>query len=556
MFNFFGRKAEALEHPPIEQVGGAKEMARYMAFTQNIFSSLFDGDKFPGGFGVTKGYEYVDYWTLRLRSVQLFTENLYASGIINRLITNIINTGLQLEATPLGEILDLSDDFVNDWSEKTENLYRIWGNNKKLVDWKRQNTDGSLQRMAKKTALISGDCLIVLRQSSVTGLPVTEIIDGRHIKSPSDSIQKKAAEDRGHRIVHGVELDANDRHVAFFVNSTVNGKVVSTRIPAEGPKSGRRIAWLLYGTKRLLDDVRGIPLLGIIAQSLKEIDRYRDSEQRAAVVNSMLALFIRKTSNSIGTKPLSGGAVRKDSVEVQDGDGTTRDFKIDKWLPGMGIEELAKGEEPVSFDTKRPNTGFNLFEDSIISAIAWANEIPPEILKLAFNSNYSASRMADSEFKIFLNKERGDFADDFCKPRYENWLVSMVLTGRITADGFLEAWRDITKFEISGAWLDSDFSGAIKPHVDPLKEVNSKKKMVDEGFTTRDRSTKELTGMKFSRAVRQLKKENEQLAEANKPLLDAGLIGTATASASAIDELSEVVGGIVENKVNELLEVN
>lgn len=558
------RVKKKLSQPIPRQQPTASEVAKqsiYQLYTSNIFNSLFDGEKFPGGYGRQYGYEYeyIDYWELRAKSVQLFTENLYAAGLINRLVTNIINTGLSLEATPSDDILGIGDDQLNDWSETVESLYRIWGNNKDLVDWKKQNTDGELQAVAKKTAYISGDCLTVLRQSPVTGLPITELIDGRFIQDPLDQKIKRAATKRGNRIIHGVEIDKNGRHVAFYVTYTANEKVEYRRIPANGPKSGRKIAWLLYGSKRLLDDIRGLPLLGLVAQSLKEIDRYRDSEQRAAVVNSMLAMFVKKGSDKPGTRPMSGGAVRKGTETVTDKDGTEREFNVNQWLPGVAIDELEQGEEPVSFDTKRPSAGFTVFENIIISGIAWANEIPPEVLKLEFQSNFSSSRQANSEFKLFLDKERSLFASNYLKPRYENWLVSMVLTGRVKAKRFLESWRNPNKFEIFGAWIDSDWSGAIKPHVDPLKETNAYKIKDEQGYSTRARSTRELTGMKFSRNAKQLKKENQLLADAHQPLIDAGLMNanTGTTNESETDQNSlftEKLENFIETIVAEKLE--
>lgn len=529
----------------------------YQLFTSRIFNSLFDGDKFPGGFGTTKEYLFLDYWELRERSVQLFTENLYAAGLINRLVTNIINTGLSLEASPVSEIIGIDEDILADWSENVENLYRIWGNNKDLVDWKQQSTEGELQEWCKKTALISGDCLIVIRQSPVTGLPVTEIIDGRHVQNPVKGNWAKNAEARGNKIIHGVEVDKNGRHVAYYVNKIAGDtasllNLESSRIPANGPKSGRKIAWLVYGSKRLLDDIRGIPLLGLIAQSLKEIDRYRDSEQRAAVVNSILAMYIKKGENKPGTRPMTGGAVRKGSETIVDQDGTTRDFAINKWIPGMTIDELQMGEEPVSFDTKRPSVNFAAFEDALISAISWSTEIPPEILKLSFNSNYSSSRMASSEFKMLLDKERLKFASDYLKPRYENWLVSMVLTDRIKAPGLLEAWRDISKFEVYGAWIDSDWSGAIKPHVDPEKETRAYVLKDENGYSTKARSTRELTGMKWSRNIKQIEKENIALAKAHKPLIDAGLM--ASPAQQQTEQLKNDLRGMIGDLVKELIQ--
>ena len=53
--------------------------------------TAYDGEKFAGGFGITDIFT-TDYWTLRRRSAQLFKENLYAKGLIRRLITNEITT--------------------------------------------------------------------------------------------------------------------------------------------------------------------------------------------------------------------------------------------------------------------------------------------------------------------------------------------------------------------------------------------------------------------------------------------------------------------------------
>ena len=223
----------------------------------------------------------------------------------------------------------------------------------------------------------------------------------------------------------------------------------------------------------------------------------------------------------------------------------------------MAIDELQVGEEPFSFDTKRPNTGFKVFEDAIVSSIAWCNEIPPETLKLAFTSNFSSSRQANAEFKLYLDKERFFFSISYLKPRYENWLVSMALTGRIKAAGLLESCRDPQKFDIFGAWLDSDWIGAIKPHVDPLKETNAYRIKDQEGYSTKSRSTRELTGMKFSRNAKQLKKENELLAAAHQPLIDAGLMALPMQSKTEADlkaKINEMLGGIIGDIVTEKLE--
>ena len=137
---------------------------------------------------------------------------------------------------------------------------------------------------------------------------MVQLISGNKVQNPLGESPNLR---RGHVIRHGVELDAVGRVVAHWVRQDDG---TSERIPARGEKSGRRISWLVYGTDKRLDDIRGQPILAIVMQSLKEIDRYRDSAQRKATINSILAMFIKKGDDKMGTLPVTGGAVRRDQA--------------------------------------------------------------------------------------------------------------------------------------------------------------------------------------------------------------------------------------------------
>ncbi|MCK4960459.1 MAG: hypothetical protein KAT00_13695, partial [Planctomycetes bacterium] len=71
----------------LDRIDQGPQAAASTGYVQDVFDTVFDGSKFSGGFGPTKDYRFIDYHTLRLRSYQLFTENLYASGLIKRLLT-------------------------------------------------------------------------------------------------------------------------------------------------------------------------------------------------------------------------------------------------------------------------------------------------------------------------------------------------------------------------------------------------------------------------------------------------------------------------------------
>lgn len=475
-----------------------------------------NGTKFPGGFGETL-IPIPDYWTLRARSVQLFETNLYARGIIRRFITNVINTGLHLEATPDENVLGLEEDSLNDWTETVENRWRIWEQCSWLCDQREQSAFGAIQAAAYMEALIAGDVLVVLRQDPRTGLPRVQLITGDSVQTPLSATQGLES---GNRIVHGVELDKQGRHVAYWVRQydSFSYSVTSKRLPAWGEKSGRRLAWLVYGTEKRLDDVRGKPILSLVLQSLREIDRFRDSTQRKAVINSMLAMFIEKTEDKMGTMPITGGAIRRGSVTAQDAGASPRTFHVAEHIPGLVLDELQTGEKPVPFATTGTVENFGTFEEAIVQAVAWALETPVEILRLSFSNNYSASQAAINEYKMFLNRVRSAFGADFCAPIYVEWLLSEVLAQRITAQRLVDAWRDWSLYDVFGAWISSDWAGQIKPAVDLSKLVAGYTAMVEQGFVTRDRAARELTGMKYSKVAKRLRLENEQLHEANKPL--------------------------------------
>lgn len=465
--------------------------------------SPWTGEKFTGGYGPTKVL-WKDYWSLRERSSELFERNLYARGIIRRLVTNLINTGLDLEVAPEETIIGREDGSLDEWSEEVENRWRIWARTPGRCDALQLRGFGRLQAVAEMEALVSGDVLVALVNDRATGLPRVRLFDGQCVQTPST--QPRA----GHRIVEGVELDQRDRQVAYWIHKE-DGKW--QRLPAWGEKSGRRLSFLVYGSDARYREVRGTPMLSIVLQSLLELDRYRDAATRKAVINSMVAMFIQKDEERAGTRPLSGAAIRRGAQHTVAADGTVRTFNAQEQIPGVVMEELAVGEKPVGMNAAGTDEKFVDFQNALVAAMAWHFEIPPEILTLTFNANYSASQAALNEFKMYLTKERTRFGEEFCKPIYIEWFVAQALSGRIQAPEALQAWRDSSQYDVFGAWTHSEWAGHIKPSTDLVKIAKGYEILLDRGLTTYDLATKELTGTKFSKNVKKQRVELEQLAE-------------------------------------------
>lgn len=492
----------------------------------NMVDSLFTGEKFIGGLGPAPFQPVIDFSFIRAYSWKLFYENSYARGILKRLKTNEIGTGLRLESSPVANLLGINREAAVAWSRNTEERFQVWADDPRQVDWAQQMNFGELQETTRMHALLSGDVLVVLRYPAPLNLPVVELIDGARISTPFPGDVKKE-----NKIIDGVEVDSKGRHVAFHVIDTNQDfpSLQRKRIPAFGVRSGRRMAWMVYGGERRLGQTRGVPLLAAVLQSLKEIDRYRDAEQRAALVNAFIAMSIERDQAAVpGTRPMTGGATRRDSVTKTDDDGGTSSYNFDAAIPGMQVQGLAAGEKLVSHETMRPNVNFAKFEEAIISGVAWGEEIPPEILRLSFSSNYSASKAAVNEFKVYLNRSQMRFANYFPKQIYEEWLLSMVLIDAISAPGFIEGRRSAKLRDTARAWLRSTWPGPTKPSVDLGKDVSAYAAGIVLGLVTREKAAADLFGTKFDENAKRLLEENIAVAEANAPLVEAGLIKPTT----------------------------
>ncbi len=485
---------------------------REVAALVNAVDAIWAGDKYPGSFGLTKDYRYSDRTTLIKRSRMLLEENLYFSALLNRIILNEINTGLTLESTPVASVLGISEDQASDYGDQIQTYYSLYADDAEQVDYKKQKTVGQLQVFARRTAIISGDALIIYRQNPKTLMPNMEIVAGEYICTPPKYFN--GVTKQGRKIVQGIELSPKGEHVAYWVRVAKKNKFEYKRIPARGEKSGRLNAKMIFSNERRINQVRGVPLFAMAFYMVKELDRYRDAEQRAATVNALLPLIVTKTEKGAGGTPVSGGGVVKKTEQIPQPDGSVKELDFSKMLPGTVPEALPFGMEITSFQTNRPNVNYGKFEEIVTDLFAFSFNIPPEIFRLKFTNSFAASRQANNELDVYLKYSRENQGIDFNQPFYVEVLISAILAGKIPEPpGFLKSWRGQTDRVIFLAWTSSFWAGLSRPSVDIKKDVQAMNEGIAGKVIDMDYACRRLTGKSFGKTAKTLSRNFKQLEE-------------------------------------------
>ncbi len=512
-------------------VNAVKKAAKSFAGGSFGFIDLFaaatgyGGDKFDKGFGITKDFQIVNLKLLQYRSIQMIRENLYANALFSRLETKVINKGLALNAAPLFDILgkefDLSDEDLRTWSRNVEARFQAWSRDKAYISWNKQYDFSKIQRLAYNTAHLSGDCLVILTLNK-SGLPVVKLVDGFHVSNPLKRPKP------GNRIVHGVELDKNGNEIAYWVEKGANPNNLQPqqlmassllghiRVPAFARGNRRRRSWLIKLTQQRIDDVRGMPLLALVLQNINEIGKYMDSEQRAALVNSYLAMTRNRDSKQGAG---ASGFRQRGAINVKQKDTQTAGtVQFEQQQPGLFLANLAPDEKVTSFDTKRPNLNFGPFLEAILKPIAYANEIPPEIYFLEYGNNFSASRQANLDFKDATDKKGFDFARQLNDPIYVEYLTGEVLNGSIKAPGYVASLQINSLYYVRNAWQNAIWRGLPQTSVDIKKMVQALDIVEKKGWQTNQDIAEQYFKTDYYDNIRRLKTENELRAAAMAPL--------------------------------------
>lgn len=424
--------------------------------------------------------------TLRARTRDLYRNNLIARAAIRTVRTNVVGSGLRLNAQIDREFLGLTDEQAEDWERTVEREFCLWAESQ-FADATLTGNFYELQALVFLSTLQSGDCFALLPWVRHKGCPYdlrVQLVEADRVCNKNFGMDTDAC-------AGGIEVDGYGAPTRYWFCTPHPGAVsvkprVWQGIPAFGTRTARRNVLHLFDRERP-EQRRGLPYLAPVIEPLKQLGRYTEAELMAAVVSGMFTVFI-ETENGDG---LDGAGLDTLDAGAAGVPGGQDEYKL-----GAGaIIGLAPGEKANAPNPGRPNTAFDPFVQAIIRQIGAGLEIPFELLMKHFSASYSASKAALLEAWKFFRHRRDWLVHSFCAPVYAEWLTEAIIKGRVNAPGFLE------DHAVRAAYLGAEWVGPTMGQIDPLKEVQAAKMRIDETLTTRSREAAELTGADFERVA-------------------------------------------------------
>jgi lambda family phage portal protein len=413
--------------------------------------------------------------SLREESRDLVRNNPIAGGAVAGVTTSVVGTGLSVQPQILSRRLKLSDAAAAEWQRDAKELFELWAARAEWCDMASRLNFYGLQELAFRSALESGDAFALLPSVRLAGEPIStkvQLIEADRVCNPAIAGNDEWA--------GGIQVDGNGRPLRAAVarKHPADGMYLAKQefdlVDFLGARTGRRNLLHLYAMLRP-GQRRGVPYLAPIIEPLRQIGLYTDAEIMAAVVQGAFTVFVKKPEADSPLPPpgeSSGGQV---PPGAKDGSDVGLDYGA--------IVDLLPGEDVEMANPARPNSAFDPFVQAIFTQIGIALELPKEVLLKYYSSSYSAARAALLDAWRFFRKRREWLAAQFCQPVYEAVITEAVLSGKLSAPGFV---RDPL---VRACYLRAIWIGDAPGSIDPLKEVDAAGKRLEIGISDKAAET-------------------------------------------------------------------
>ncbi len=442
------------------------------------------------------------------RARDLTRNNGWAAGATVKEVDAVIGSTFRPLSKPNWRALGLDEAWARDWKEAVEALWQLDAEDaRRYLDASRQLPISQLFGMAYRGYLIDGDALgVVGWEEDRPVRTVLRVVDSDLLSNPMGLADDEFL--RG-----GVEIDRQGAALAYHLRDGHPSTTWSGAKALSWTRFERETAWgrpiiLHFYDKHRDGQTRGVSRLAPIIEKLRMEDQYGRVELQAAVLNAVLAVFVKSPMDPDAVADLlSDGTTAWDAYNAEraayyaERDGVR--------MAGAKIPHLYPGEEIGVVDSARPAAQFGEFESAVLRNVAAGIGQSYEQLAQDWSkTNYSSARAALIEIWRGWTSRRANFAQGFCQPFFMAWLEEkwdrgLLPMGRRAPD-FHDAWS---------AYARAKWIGPGKGFVDPVKEAQAAAMRVALGLSTLEDEAAELGGADLTENIAQIRREIAAMPE-------------------------------------------
>jgi capsid protein len=263
-------------------------------------------------------------------------------------------------------------------------------------------------------------------------------------------------------------------HIAWAARHAESVMRTSHRSP------GLLMAFMVNGLRYRIGDSRCMPLLSVVIETVKKIERYKEATVGSAENAAKISIAIEHELGGTGENPFINQLSKAVNFE------SNLDIPVDINGKPLSNEVAAVTNQqavnmPPGAKLKQiehmAEVHFTEFYNTNKDAIAAACDIPSSVVFMKHDGSYSASRADLKDWEHTLMVGRNEFAIQFYQRVYNVWLWLEVMTMKISLPNYIKAYSEKNIVAID-AYNQARWKGPTVPHIDPLKEVQAVRLML------------------------------------------------------------------------------
>lgn len=399
----------------------------------------------------------------------------WIAGGIEQAITDTNGTGLTLSAKPDASALGWSEDFAEEWSIRTEDLYEAWADDPYECDSAGQMTIAQMADCSLADHYAYGETFayndLIVRPNSDSFLKVKMLSPMLCVQDTNESIG----------LHQGVFTDASGMPIGYRFRRRVQGQDRGTVDIAARDADGKpNIIHVFAG---MPGQLRGITPLAPILKITKQYDQLADATLTAALIQTIFAASLKSTGltpeafqglltesdQKKGTGQLPGPPTGADmSSFINKQVEWYSQFKLDLGSHGR-LTHLFPNQELQFHNNNHPNENYLAFTRNLLREVARMIGITYESLSLDYDgATYSSVLMGQATIHPMTVRRRKRLSVPFLQQIHRAWLDEMIFRGRVSFPGGYQAYLRNRRAASRATWR-----GPPKPRADELKSARA-----------------------------------------------------------------------------------